>query len=192
MKIILGSGSPRRKLLLEEMGYCFDIQASNVNEEFDPKMDVYSVAPYLARLKANSLVQNLNPGDILICCDTVVIFQNSILGKPKDIQEAYRTIEKLSGSIHEVLSAVAIIQDDKLIEFHEITQIEFDEIKRKDIEYYIDKLKPFDKAGAYGIQEWIGLIGVKRINGSYTNVIGLPTQVLFKELNKLNVQPNLA
>ncbi len=191
MKIILGSGSPRRKYLLEEMGYSFDVQVSNTDESFDPSMGVYTIAPFLARQKANSLIQNIHGADVLICCDTVVIFQNTILGKPKDSQEAYKTINRLSGEMHEVMSAVCMVKGDQWIEFHETTQILFDDLKKEDIQYYIDAHKPFDKAGSYGIQEWIGLIAVKEIKGSYTNVIGLPTQSLYEELRKLNIEPNL-
>lgn len=191
MNIILGSGSPRRKSLLIEMGYSFEIRVSDTEESYDEQMNVYEVAPYLARLKADSLIYELQAEEVLICCDTVVIHKGSILGKPSNTDEAIRTIENLSGEVHEVMSAVAMFHNGKWIEFHEITKIEFDSIKKEDIEYYVKHLKPFDKAGSYGIQEWIGLIGVKRIEGSYSNVIGLPTQKLYKELRKLNIEPNL-
>jgi septum formation protein len=189
MNIILGSSSPRRKLLLTEMGYSFAVCVSNAEENYDEQMDVYEVAPYLAHLKANSLIDELQDEDVLICCDTVVIHNGLILGKPNGIDEAIRTIENLSGEVHEVMSAVTMFHNGKWIEFHEITQIEFDNIKKEDIEYYVNNLKPFDKAGSYGIQEWIGLIGVKRIEGSYSNVIGLPTQKLFHALKKWGVSP---
>lgn len=191
MKIILGSGSPRRKYLLEEMGYSFEVQVSNADESFDSSMDVYKIAPFLARQKASSLIQSIRGNDVLICCDTVVIFQNTILGKPKNSQEAYKTLNRLSGEMHEVVSAVCMVQGDQWIEFHETTQILFDNIKKEDIQYYINTHKPFDKAGSYGIQEWIGLIAVQEIKGSYTNVIGLPTQTLYEELRKLKIEPNL-
>mgnify|MGYP001261742775 CR=1 FL=1 len=185
MRIILGSGSPRRKFLLEEMGYSFDVMISHADESFDSKMDVYNVAPFLANKKAKSLLNHIEGNNILICCDTVVIFQNSILGKPKNANEAFETIQRLSGNAHEVVSAVSLVYGKQWIEFHETTQIVFNEIKVEEIQYYIDKFNPFDKAGSYGIQEWIGLIAAKEIKGSYTNVIGLPTQRLHIELQKL-------
>lgn len=185
MRLILGSGSPRRKYLLEEMGYSFEVIISHADESFDSKMNVYDVAPYLANKKAKSLLNKIEENDVLICCDTVVIFQNSILGKPRNTSEAFEIIQLLSGKTHEVVSAVSIVYGKKWIEFHETTQIIFDEIKPKEIQYYIDKFKPLDKAGAYGIQEWIGLVAVKEIKGSYTNVIGLPTQRLHFELQKI-------
>ena len=185
MRLILGSGSPRRKFLLEEMGYSFEVLVSNTDESFDSKMDVYKVAPFLANKKAKSLVDKIEENDVLLCCDTVVIFKNSILGKPSNANEALKTIQLLSGNTHEVVSAVSLVYGKKWIEFHETTQIVFDEIKPEDIQYYVDTFKPLDKAGAYGIQEWIGLIAVKEIKGSYTNVIGIPTQRLHSELQKL-------
>ena len=185
MRLILGSGSPRRKFLLEEMGYSFEVLVSNTDESFDSKMDVYKVAPFLANKKAKSLVDKIEENDVLLCCDTVVIFKNSILGKPNNANEALKTIQLLSGNTHEVVSAVSLVYGNTWIEFHETTQIVFDEIKPEDIQYYIDSFNPLDKAGAYGIQEWIGLIAVKQIKGSYTNVIGLPTQRLHRELQKI-------
>lgn len=185
MRLILGSGSPRRKFLLEEMGYSFEVLVSNTDESFDSKMDVYKVAPFLANKKAKSLVDKIEENDVLLCCDTVVIFKNSILGKPSNAKEALKTIQRLSGNTHEVVSAVSLVYGNTWIEFHETTQIVFDEIKPEDIQYYIDSFNPLDKAGAYGIQEWIGLIAVKQIKGSYTNVIGLPTQRLHRELQKI-------
>jgi septum formation protein len=185
MRLILGSGSPRRKFLLEEMGYSFEVLVSNTDESFDTKMDVYKVAPFLANKKAKSLVDKIEENDVLLCCDTVVIFKNSILGKPSNANEALKTIQLLSGNTHEVVSAVSLVYRNTWIEFHETTQIVFDAIKPEDIQYYIDSFNPLDKAGAYGIQEWIGLIAVKQIKGSYTNVIGLPTQRLHRELQKI-------
>lgn len=185
MRLILGSGSPRRKFLLEEMGYSFEVLVSNTDESFDSKMDVYKVAPFLANKKAKSLLDKIEENDVLLCCDTVVIFENSILGKPSNANEALETIERLSGNTHEVVSAVSLVYGNTWIEFHETTQILFDDIKKEDVQHYINAHKPFDKAGSYGIQEWIGLIAVKEIKGSYTNVIGLPTQRLYSELQKI-------
>ena len=187
MNIILGSGSPRRKSLLKEMGYSFQVLISNSDESYDPKMNVYEVAPYLARVKADSLLNQMSPNDLLICCDTVVIQNGAILGKPKDQMEAEKTLQQLSNTSHEVMSAICMHHKGKWNCFHEITQIQFHDLKPQDIKHYIQEFKPLDKAGSYGIQEWIGLIAVKKITGSYTNVIGLPTQMLYKALNELGV-----
>ena len=187
MNIILGSGSPRRKSLLKEMGYSFHVLISNAEESFDSKMNIYEVAPYLARLKADSLLDQLSPNQLLICCDTVVIQNGVILGKPRDQIEAEKTLQQLSNSSHEVMSAVCMYHEGKWNNFHEITQIEFHDLKQEDIQYYIHEFKPLDKAGSYGIQEWIGLIAIKKIKGSYTNVIGLPTQKLYKALNEWGI-----
>ena len=146
MRLILGSGSPRRKFLLEEMGYSFEVLVSNTDESFDSKMDVYKVAPFLANKKAKSLVDKIEENDVLLCCDTVVIFKNSILGKPSNANEALKTIQLLSGNTHEVVSAVSLVYRNTWIEFHETTQIVFDAIKPEDIQYYIDSFNPLDKA----------------------------------------------
>jgi len=187
MNIILGSGSPRRKSLLKEMGYSFQVLISNSDESYDPKMNVYEVAPYLARVKADSLLNQMSPNDLLICCDTVVIQNGAILGKPKDQMEAEKTLQQLSNTSHEVMSAICMHHRGKWNCFHEITQIQFHDLKPQDIKHYIQEFKPLDKAGSYGIQEWIGLIAIKKITGSYTNVIGLPTQMLYKALNEWGV-----
>jgi septum formation protein len=133
-------------------------------------------------LKAESLLDQISPNQLLICCDTVVIQNGSILGKPADQIEAEKTLQQLSNSSHEVMSAVCMHHSGKWNCFHEITQIEFHDLKSEDIKHYIQEFKPLDKAGSYGIQEWIGLIAIKKITGSYTNVIGLPTQMLYKAL----------
>jgi septum formation protein len=189
MDIILGSGSPRRKDLLLQMGIEFSVIIPDANESFNSDTPIYEVAPEIAKRKAESLIQNMKSDQILICCDTVVIHRGQILGKPNNREDAKNSLERLSGDTHEVMSAVCMYQHEECIEFNEITRIEFDTISKEDIEFYINKYKPFDKAGSYGIQEWIGLIGVKRMEGSYSNVIGLPTQKLFHALNKWGVRP---
>ena len=187
MKIILGSGSPRRKSLLKEMGYSFEIQISDAEESYDEQMNVYEVAPYLARLKADSLIKQIDSRQVLICCDTVVIHNGAVIGKPANSEEAKSIIKSLSGESHEVMSAVAMFHDGKWMEFHEVTQIQFDKLTSEDIDHYVNAFKPFDKAGSYGIQEWIGLIGITKISGSYTNVIGMPTQKLYNALNNWGI-----
>jgi len=185
MEIILGSASPRRKELLKQMGFDFSILISDVEEIFDPATPPENVASVLAKLKAQSLKNKLTPGQLLICCDTTVILNNEVLGKPKSKNEATETLRSLSGKRHEVISAVCMIYGDKTIEFKDSTSIEFKTLKEGEIDFYIAEYQPFDKAGSYGIQEWIGHIGIFKIEGSYTNVMGLPTQLLYKEIQKL-------
>ncbi len=185
MEIILGSASPRRKELLKQMGFDFRILISDVEEVYDPSTPPEDVASVLAKLKAQFLKNKLGPRQLLICCDTTVILNNEVLGKPESTNEAKNTLRSLSGKRHEVISAVCMVYGDKTIEFKDSTIIEFKTLNEGEIEYYINEYQPFDKAGSYGIQEWIGHIGISKIEGSYTNVMGLPTQLLYKEMEKL-------
>jgi septum formation protein len=169
------------------MGYPFTVLISHADESYDSEMNVYEVAPYLARVKAHALLGKIKPNEVLICCDTVVIQNEKILGKPKNHMEAEKTLLGLSEGSHQVMSAVSMYQNGTWKDFHEITLVEFHKLQSEDIDYYIKKFKPLDKAGAYGIQEWIGLIAIKKITGSYTNVIGLPTQKLYQALNEWGV-----
>jgi septum formation protein len=186
MELILGSASPRRKKLLKEMGFNFKVIIPDVAEVYSPDLETEYVAPFLAQLKANYLKSGLDRDQLLICCDTVVIYKDEILGKPNDSRDAFRTLTKLSGKKHYVMSAVCMVINDKMIEFKETTSIEFKTLSNTEIEHYIKNHKPFDKAGSYGIQEWLGHIGVSSIQGSYTNVMGLPTQRLYLEIMKLS------
>lgn len=185
MEIILGSASPRRKELLKQMGFDFIVQISDVEEVYDPSTPADEVASVLAKLKADALKSNLHSEQLLICCDTVVIMNNEVLGKPESTIEAKETLKRLSGKKHEVISAVCLVHKGKTIEFKDSTRIEFKILSEAEIDHYILNYKPFDKAGSYGIQEWIGHVGVSKIEGSYTNVMGLPTQLLYQEIEKL-------
>ena len=185
MEIILGSASPRRKELLKQMGFDFIVQISDVEEVYDPSTPADEVASVLAKLKADALKSNLHSEQLLICCDTVVIMNNEVLGKPESTIEAKETLKRLSGKKHEVISAVCLVHKGKTIEFKDSTHIEFKILSEAEIDHYILNYKPFDKAGSYGIQEWIGHVGVSKIEGSYTNVMGLPTQLLYQEIEKL-------
>ncbi len=189
MEIILGSASPRRKQLLSEMGFQFSVLSSDIDESFEAGMDVYKVAPLIARRKAQSLQDRVLPGQLLICCDTVVMHRGRILGKPKNNAEAKQMIQMLSNDQHEVMSAVCLYMDGKFTQFMEITQVAFFDLGAEEVNYYVDNYNPLDKAGSYGIQEWIGSIAVKHIKGGYNNVIGLPTQQLYRELKKLEISP---
>jgi len=180
-EIILASGSPRRADLLKSMDIGFRTLLKPVDEEYSQDMDPYSVPEYLARKKAS--VYELDfPNQILIAADTLVICEDEILGKPTDSQDAFSILKKLSGKTHRVITGVCIRNSDKMVSFSETTQVRFTHLQDSEIEYYIENYKPFDKAGAYGIQEWIGSMGIESIQGSYTNVMGLPTEKLYKSL----------
>ncbi|TDS53836.1 Maf family nucleotide pyrophosphatase [Myroides indicus] len=181
-KIVLGSNSPRRKQFLEELGIEFTIRASNIQENYPQIYQKEEISDYIALSKANSIpiVEN----EILITCDTIVWNKNVALGKPKDRQEAYKMLKAMCGKEHEVISSVCIKSLNKQTIFNCITKVTFLNISDDALYYYIDNYKPYDKAGAYGIQEWIGLIGIQKIEGSYTNIVGLPTAELLSELIK--------
>ncbi len=181
--IILASASPRRRQLLDGIDLDFTIENGGEMEEiFDPAMDVKIVPEYLAELKSTGFARELNDNEILITADTMVLCGNEILGKPLDRQDAIEMLLKLSGKKHEVLTGVFIRSNIKRRSFTSSTDVYFRELSVKEIEYYVDKYQPYDKAGAYGAQEWIGYIAISRIEGSYFNVMGLPVQRLYLEL----------
>jgi septum formation protein len=186
MEIILGSASPRRKQLLKQMGFDFIVKVSDVEEIYDPSTPATEVPVILAKLKADTLKIDLTPNQLLICCDTVVIENSEILGKPNNPQDAKDTLRRLSGKKHEVISAVCMILNEKTIQFKDSSSIQFIPLSNAQIDYYVTTYEPFDKAGSYGIQEWLGHIGVSSIDGSYTNVMGLPTQRLYQEIMRLS------
>jgi len=178
-KIFLVSKSPRRKQLLEEMGFRFEILHTDVNEIYPEHFSPVQVAEYLSQLKLTPIdFSKYSENDIFISCDTIVVLENIILGKPKNEAEAAGMLRQLSGKIHQVISGLTISTKDKTVTKHSITEVTFKPLSEQEIRYYIDHYKPFDKAGGYGIQEWIGLIGVTGINGCFYNVMGLPTQLL--------------
>jgi septum formation protein len=182
MNIILGSSSPRRKELLAALGFEFTTLNPDIDESFSDDMPVEQVAAYLAEQKANALKNQLQKDDLLICSDTVVVLNNQILGKPTDAQNAFEILRQLSGNTHKVITGVALKSIDKTSVFSVETSVSFSELSDEQIRYYIENFHPFDKAGSYGIQDWIGLIGVKKIEGSYTNVMGLPTCELYEAI----------
>lgn len=188
-KIILGSQSPRRKELLEKTGLKFIVKASDVKEDFKTFINIEEAAKAMAKLKANSF-NDLKNNEILICADTLVSVGKKILGKPKSEKEAEEMLRLLSGKVHKVTTGVTIKSNKNQKIFFESTKVVFKELTDKEIKYYIKNYKPFDKAGSYAIQEWIGLIGIKKINGSYFNVMGLPTEKLFSELIKFCYEKN--
>ncbi|AFM04592.1 MAF protein [Bernardetia litoralis DSM 6794] len=186
-KVILGSQSPRRKQLLSSMDIEFEQRVKDVNEDILPIWETKEVAQKLAERKALAQQQELKENDtdflneILITSDTIVVIEDKILNKPQNIIEAREMLRLLSGKKHLVITGVCICTKSKLYSFLDETEVFFKELSQNEIDYYIQKYKPFDKAGSYGAQEWLGMIGVERINGSYFNVMGLPVQKLYEE-----------
>lgn len=189
-KIILASGSPRRKQLLELAGIPFEVVISNIEESFPPEMDPFQVAQYIAEKKALSVQKQLTNGDAytIIAADTVVVLNHEFLGKPVDRHDAIQILSKLSGKTHQVITGVCILSSSHKNVFEVKTKVEFFPLTKDKIEYYVDTYKPYDKAGAYAIQEWIGAVGIKSIKGDFYNVMGLPISTVVAELEKLNHQ----
>jgi len=186
-KIFLVSKSPRRKQLLEEMGYSFEVLHTNVEETYPKHLSPIQIAEYLSQLKLTSInFSEYSKNDIFISCDTIVVLNDKILGKPETEAEATNMLRLLSDKTHQVISGITVATTNKTITKHSITEVTFKSLSEDEIHHYITHYKPFDKAGGYGIQEWIGLIGVTSINGCFYNVMGLPTQLLGEILNLLN------
>ena len=181
---ILGSNSPRRKEILKEIGLDFSVYPSNIDENFNKEMKLENIGVFLAEKKANAIKNELKENDILITADTTVIHNNELLSKPENTFQAKEMLNKLSGKSHKVITGVCLLSKNRKCTFSCITIVTFNNLDMKEIEFYINKFKPFDKAGSYGIQEWIGLIGIEKIEGSYTNVVGLPASMLYTKLKK--------
>ncbi|MDC0579891.1 Maf family nucleotide pyrophosphatase [Bacteroidia bacterium] len=184
MKILLGSQSPRRKKLLEQLDIQFKTVTIECEENYPKAINPRDVAAYLSKKKSMSY-SDLNKDELLITADTVVIIQNEILNKPKDYNEAKEMLEKLSDKTHEVYTGVTLRSLAKQSTFSVQTYVELNELSDKDINYYISNFHPFDKAGSYGIQDWIGLSHISSIKGCYYNVMGLPTSALYKRLKNI-------
>ncbi len=185
-RLVLASNSPRRKEMLKNLKLSFIVKVKNTPEEsFPEKLKKEEIPEYLSIKKASFYTDEINqPDTILITADTIVYCDNHILGKPKNYEEAFAMLKLLSGKSHEVITGVAITSINKQKVFHSITKVFFKNLANDEIDYYIKTFKPYDKAGAYGIQEWIGMVGIEKIEGSYYNVVGLPVQKLFTELTK--------
>lgn len=181
VSIILASQSPRRKELLKQLDLPFEIRTQDVDESFPSNFRPEAAAVYIAEKKANSFLETIDT-ELLIAADTLVAIGDEIFGKPKDSDDAFRMLRLLSGNVHEVITGVALLHQKKIYSFFEKTLVYFKHLSDEEISYYINTYQPFDKAGAYGIQEWIGMVGVERIDGSYNNVVGLPTARLYHEI----------
>lgn len=181
--IVLASRSERRKQLLGQLGIKFTIADTiDVDESFPQDLEHASIVQHIAHNKAKAYKKTLNERQLLITCDTIVVFQGQILGKPKNKQEAEEYLRMLSGSMHSVYTGTCLMTTDQTKIFHAQTNVWFERLTHDEINFYIDTYKPFDKAGGYGIQEWIGMIGIWRIEGSYFNVVGMPIQLIYREL----------
>ncbi len=177
--LILASGSPRRQQFLRDLNLKFEIRVKEVVEDYPKDLKSYEITDFLAILKAKEFENELLENDILITSDTIVWLENKALGKPKNATEAKQILTSLSGKTHEVITSVCIKTKLETTVFHDITKVSFHQLTNEMIDFYIKKYKPFDKAGAYGVQEWIGFVGVSKIEGSYTNIMGLPVDKLF-------------
>ena len=180
--ITLGSASARRKQLLSELAIEFNIKTTQKEEKYPENLDGAEIAEFLAKQKAEVISKELTGNYLLITADTIVIQNNEILHKPTDKDEAQRILQNLSGKSHKVISGVCIKSAKKEVVFSSETEVTFNKLSEDEILYYIDNFKPFDKAGSYGIQQWIGYIGIEKIKGSYNNVVGLPTAELYQKL----------
>ncbi|MEI6311101.1 MAG: Maf family nucleotide pyrophosphatase [Bacteroidota bacterium] len=183
-KLILGSKSPRRKEILQLAGIDFEIRTANTEEQYPASIDNREVPVYLAQLKANDLKHTIANDEILLCTDTIVLLDDVIYGKPKDFEDAIQILSQLSGKTHEVISGVCLMTDTHTEVFSDVTEVTFNTLIDEDIRHYINTYKPFDKAGAYAIQEWIGLMGIEKIRGSYYNIVGLPIHKVIQALRK--------
>lgn len=185
-KVILASNSPRRKELLGDLGIEFQVRTmKGIDESYPDDLPVLEIAEYISRKKAHAYKAEMHSGELIITADTVVILGDEVLGKPKDADDARRMLRELSGKTHKVVTGVTIVTADATRSFSAVSDVEFAELNDEDIDYYVDNYKPLDKAGAYGIQEWIGCMGVRNINGSFYNVMGLPLHRLYTELDKM-------
>ncbi len=182
-KILLASKSPRRQEILSDLGLSFDVRVKDDIEESYPKhLTGSKIATYLASHKADAYKNDLKDHELVITADTIVSLNGEILEKPKNESDAFAMLKKLSDAGHKVFTGVCLMSNKKKVTFVAVTDVHFKALSNEEIEYYIKNYKPFDKAGAYGIQEWIGYIGVDKIEGSYFNVMGLPVQRLYEEL----------
>lgn len=184
-KLILASGSPRRQQFFKDLDLDFEIRLKDVEEIYPPELKAVEITDFLALLKANAFDGELKKDEILITSDTIVWHESRALGKPKNDEEAFEMIKSLSGKTHEVITSVCFKTSSASTLLHDITKVTFNNLTDEAISYYIENYKPYDKAGAYGIQEWLGFMTVAKVEGSYTNVMGLPTAKVYEYLSIL-------
>lgn len=184
LPIILASKSPRRQELLKSMDLDFKVVLKEVDESYPAELSPAEIAVYIAEKKARAFMEEGHQG-IVITADTIVAYNNEIMGKPEDARHAEEMLLKLSGTKHEVFTGVSLTYADQILSFYDVTDVYFRTITGEQVRYYVENYKPFDKAGAYGIQDWIGMVAVEKIVGSYTNVMGLPTERLYRALSAI-------
>jgi len=183
-KLILASGSPRRQQLLQNLGLDFEVRPSFLEEFYPEELGMTAIPVYLAQLKAESVKDELKENELLITADTIVWKDEKVLQKPKSRDEAIFILKSLSGCQHQVITGMHLLSLGKKVSFHAVTEVWFDDLSDEEIFFYVDNYKPYDKAGAYGIQEWIGYVGVNKIEGSFYNVMGLPVHKLYQYLKE--------
>lgn len=180
--IILASGSPRRQQFLKDLGLNFEIRLKDIEEHYPSNLKEADITDFLAKLKSEPFAHELKEDEILITSDTIVWLNDKAIGKPENPSDAKRMLKELSGNMHEVITSVALTDNNHQLIINDTTKVYFKELTDSEINYYIDNFKPFDKAGSYGIQEWIGFIGIEKIEGSYFNVMGFPTHKFYKAI----------
>ena len=184
-KIILASGSPRRQQFFKDLDLDFEIRLKEIDEIYPENLQAENITNYLAELKAASFEGEIAENEIVITSDTLVWLNNRALGKPKNYEDAFNIIKLISGTTHEVYTSVCFATNVSKRTIFDVTKVTFKHLTDGEIHFYLENFKPFDKAGGYGIQEWIGLIGITKIDGSYSNVVGLPTEKVYDFLNNL-------
>lgn len=184
--LILASGSPRRQQFFKDLDLDFEIRLKDIEEIYPPELKGKEITDYLAVLKADAFDGDLKPNEILITSDTIVWHNDKALGKPKDEEDAFRILKSLSNTTHDVITSVCFKTNEKSVIINDITKVTFTALSDEAILYYLKNYKPYDKAGAYGIQEWIGFVAVAKVEGSYTNVMGLPTHKVYEYLSTLD------
>ena len=183
--LILASGSPRRQQFFKDLDLAFEVRLKEIEEIYPDQLKAEEITNYLSELKASAFEGTLADNELLITSDTIVWHHEKALGKPKSATDAFQMLQSMSGATHEVITSVTFKTNAFVDTLHEVTKVTFSNLEAAEIQYYVDKYKPFDKAGSYGIQEWIGLIAISKIEGSYTNVVGLPTEKVFHYLKNL-------
>lgn len=184
-KIVLASGSPRRQQFFKELDLDFEIKIKEVEEIYPDTLQGVEITNYLAKLKSAAFDNDIQPNEIIVTSDTIVWLDNKALGKPKDKEDAFLMLQSMAGKTHEVITSVCFKTINKIDILNCVTRVTFNPITDDEIRFYIDNYQPFDKAGSYGIQEWIGLMAIAKIEGSYTNVVGLPTDLVYRYLSNL-------
>jgi septum formation protein len=183
-KIILASGSPRRRELLGKILSSFEVKVKNTSEDYPSNVEIDQIAAYLAWKKASVFKSELRDDELVLAADTTVIFEGKLLEKPSNKSDALAMLRLLSGNVHQVITGVCLLDDKKEVTFQDEAKVFFKKLSEEEIDYYIENFKPFDKAGSYGIQEWLGCIGIPKIEGSYYTIMGLPIHRVYEELLK--------